>query len=140
MPLTTDFSSSTHCFAFIFSHFSISVGEYCLIFIHQGFKNVFSWSQASFLSEKISLDLVGNGRFKEGSVGGWSLLEVALQGDEEKKLTSTRCALFFILTLCTGENACRFQNMEGRTFFFPDDVCPLLKDALSQQGRRLSPG
>lgn len=55
IPLTRDFSSSMHCFLFTFSHFSVSVGKYYLIFIHQGFKNIHSWSQASFLSEKISL-------------------------------------------------------------------------------------
>lgn len=54
----------------------------------------------------LSLNLIGNGRFKEGSVAGWSLfLELALQEDEKKKLTSICCALFFILTLCTGKNA-----------------------------------
>lgn len=74
----------------------------------------------------------------EGSIcGRLSLsLQLALQGNEEKKLTGTHCSLFFILTLCTGKNACRFQNMEEHTFFYfpPEDICPLLNNALSQSG------
>lgn len=36
---------------------------------------------------------------------GVFFLELALQEDEKKKLTSICHALFFILTLCTGKNA-----------------------------------
>lgn len=76
----------------------------------------------------------------EGSRKVESFFKLALQGEEEKKITSTPCALFFILTLCSGKNACRFGNMEGHTFFYlpPDDICPLLRNAVSQQGRMLS--
>ena len=114
MPLTTGFSSFMHNFVFIFSHISVSVGEYHLIFSHWRFKNVVSWSWASLLSERISLNLSGNGRFKEGSLAGWSLfLVLALQRDEERTTTSTLCSLIFFLTMCTGKNVCRFQNMES---------------------------
>lgn len=113
MLLTTDFSSFMHNFVFIFSCISVSVGEYYLVFIHWIFKNVLTWSRASFLLEKISLNLSGNGRFKEGSLAGWSFfLGLALQ-DEERTTTSTLCSLFFFLTLYTGKNVCRFQNMES---------------------------
>ena len=73
------------------------------------------WSGLSqFLSRRLSLNLPGNGRFKEGSLAGWSLfLVLTLQGDEETTRTSTLCSLFFFLTWCTGKNVCRFQNIES---------------------------
>lgn len=64
--LTPHFSSFVH--NFIFSYTSVSAAEYYLIFIYWRFKNVLSCSRASFPSEKISLNLSQNRRFKEGSL------------------------------------------------------------------------